>query len=263
MIYIVTVHHKSEAWVPIQLRFLRLNVQEPYTVVSWIDKGLGLELQKAGPVYHQPFRGSGSANHAAKLDFLAGEVCRISRQPDTDLIVFLDGDAFPIRPKFIQVCRDWSGRDSLVAVRRDEGPSPLIPHPSCCASTVSFWKELPGQWQGLVSQVGDVQVRDTGCRLYKRLCDKMTRWQHLSRTNSVNLDPLYFGIYGNMVYHHGAGFRPSAGPGWYDAGATGYRVHALSSQVLKLIQDHDDFWELFTRGKYKDQIKVPEIGSNG
>ena len=32
-------------------------------------------------------------------------------------------------------------------------------------------------------------------------------WRPLLRSNGTDLDPLYFGIYGDVVYHHGAGFR--------------------------------------------------------
>ena len=36
-------------------------------------------------------------------------------------------------------------------------------------------------------------------------------WTPLLRSNRVNLHPLWFGIYGKIVYHHGAGFRWAVG----------------------------------------------------
>ena len=39
-----------------------------------------------------------------------------------------------------------------------------------------------------------------------------TPWVQLLRTNGSALHPMFFGIYGNVVYHHGAGFRDNALP---------------------------------------------------
>jgi len=32
-------------------------------------------------------------------------------------------------------------------------------------------------------------------------------WYPLLRSNGRNLHPIWFGIYGDIIYHHGAGFR--------------------------------------------------------
>ena len=53
-------------------------------------------------------------------------------------------------------------------------------------------------------------VTDVGANLYKQLIDRRIDWLPLLRSNKVNLHPLYFGIYGGAIYHHGAGFRESA-----------------------------------------------------
>ena len=41
----------------------------------------------------------------------------------------------------------------------------------------------------------------------RRLQLTETPWVELLRSNRRNIDPLYFAIYADTVYHHGAGFR--------------------------------------------------------
>ena len=37
------------------------------------------------------------------------------------------------------------------------------------------------------------------------------------RTNPIRMDPLYFAVYGDTIYHHGSGFRKGgASRGVYD-----------------------------------------------
>ncbi|MGA2522377.1 MAG: hypothetical protein ABSG81_16340 [Acidimicrobiales bacterium] len=36
-------------------------------------------------------------------------------------------------------------------------------------------------------------------------------WTPLLRSNRVDVHPLWFGVYGDVVYHHGAGFRWAVG----------------------------------------------------
>jgi hypothetical protein len=46
-----------------------------------------------------------------------------------------------------------------------------------------------------------------GGNLLRRLELTNTPWVQVLRSNRLNPDPLYFGIYGDVIYHHGAGFR--------------------------------------------------------
>jgi hypothetical protein len=142
--------------------------------------------------------------HADKLNELAGIVAG-QADPD-DLLVFLDGDAFPIAP----VGPGLLGGTPLCAVRRDENLGDRQPHPSFCVTTVGFWTGIGGDWRRgyeWTSATGE-RVTDVGGNLLGILTETGTDWRPLLRTNAVDLDPLWFGIYGDVVYHHGAGFRP-------------------------------------------------------
>jgi hypothetical protein len=125
-----------------------------------------------------------------------------------DRLVFLDGDAFPIA-----ALTPWLGetlaRRPLAAVRRDENLGEQQPHPCFCATTVRFWNETGGDWSpGYTwrTSVGSV-VSDVGGNLLGELRRRKIDWEPLLRTNARNLHPLWFGVYGGLVYHHGAGFR--------------------------------------------------------
>ncbi len=50
-------------------------------------------------------------------------------------------------------------------------------------------------------------MTDVGGNLLKILNDGGYQWYPLLRSNTTNLHPLWFGIYADIVYHHGAGFR--------------------------------------------------------
>jgi hypothetical protein len=52
---------------------------------------------------------------------------------------------------------------------------------------------------------------DVGGNLLRALERAGDDWTPLLRSNRVNLHPLWFGVYGNVVYHHGAGFRWAVG----------------------------------------------------
>ena len=51
---------------------------------------------------------------------------------------------------------------------------------------------------------------DVGGNLLRRLELSETPWVQVLRSNRTDVDPLYFGIYGDVIYHHGAAFRGGA-----------------------------------------------------
>src|SRR5919198_425248 len=57
----------------------------------------------------------------------------------------------------------------------------------------------------------DQKVTDVGGNLLGLLEARGIEWYPLLRTNKVNPHPLQFGVYGDLVYHHGGGFRRTAG----------------------------------------------------
>jgi hypothetical protein len=124
-----------------------------------------------------------------------------------DVLVFVDGDAFPIAPLVPWIERTLS-EHPLAAVRRTENGGDLRPHPSFCVTTVGFWNEIGGDWRPRpwTSPTG-LEFLDAGTVLLDTLAARGVDWLPLLRTNTVDLHPLWFAVYDHRVYHHGAGFR--------------------------------------------------------
>jgi len=197
VIHVATVHYCDDQWIEPQLRFLRRFLPEDhrvYAVLNDIDPRWQSELF---------FTSDMDGNHASKLNALA-EVITDQADPD-DLMLFVDGDAFPIAP----IGAELLGGTPLAAVRRSENLGDQQPHPCFALTTVGFWNEIGGDWSKgyrWTSSVG-VSVTDVGGNLLGTLTERDIPWRPLLRTNRVDLDPLWFGIYADVAYHHGAGFR--------------------------------------------------------
>jgi hypothetical protein len=205
MLYVATAHFKSPRWIEIQARYLRRHIAVPYQAwasIEGIDPSYSVSFDK---VIEQ--RGP----HPCKLNHLALEICHVAAEDD--LIMFLDGDAFPIADPMPVVEEGLRGA-SLVAVRRAENLDEPQPHPSFCVTTVGAWRSLPGDWSlGPVWPAGRRElVSDVGAVLLRTLELSGGSWTPLLRTNGAKLHPLLFAVYGNIVYHHGAGFREKALP---------------------------------------------------
>lgn len=199
MIHVVTVHHRSEAWIDIQRDYLRRHLAEPFETWANLE---GVEHRSADFDHVIPALGL----HAAKLNLLAAEVTAVA--DPNDVLIFLDGDAFPIADP-MPVVRSGLADGCLVAVRRDENVGDRQPHPCFAATTVGNWAEINGDWSPghPWAQPGGKQVTDVGGNLLRLLELHDKTWTPLLRTNAVDWHPVFFGVYGGVVYHHGAGFR--------------------------------------------------------
>jgi hypothetical protein len=200
VLHVATVHYASPRWIEIQTSYLREHISVPYR--TWTS------LEKIDPAYAIHFdrvieqRGL----HAAKLNHLAMEIG--VEAADDDLLMFLDGDAFPVADPMPLITEGLS-RAPLIAVRRAENFEEPQPHPCFCVTTVGTWRTLPGDWSAGPTWRGPRggPMSDVGGNLMRRLELSETPWVQVLRSNRSNLDPLYFAIYGDSVYHHGAGFR--------------------------------------------------------
>jgi hypothetical protein len=203
VLYIASVHYNSPRWIEIQTRHMREHI--PVAYQTWSS------LEGIDPSYAVHFdrileqRGS----HAGKLNHMAMEICQ--EASDDDLLMFLDGDAFPIADP-MPLIEDALARAGLLAVRRAENVDEPQPHPCFCVTTVGTWRALPGDWTAGPTWPGarGKPTTDVGGNLLRRLELTGTPWVDVLRSNRRNVDPLYFAVYGDVVYHHGAGGRTGA-----------------------------------------------------
>jgi hypothetical protein len=212
VLYVATVHFRSPRWIEIQARYLREHISAPYQTWS--------SLEAIDPAYAVHFDRvvEQLGPHAGKLNHLAMEISR--EASDDDLLMFLDGDAFPIVDP-MPLINDGLARVPLLAVRRAENLKEPQPHPCFCVTTVGTWRSLPGDWsEGFTWPGPRGRYRtDVGGNLLRRLQLTGTPWMELLRSNRNDLDPVFFGIYHDTVYHHGSGFRAGSPSG----------VHRLTS----------------------------------
>ena len=204
MLHIATVHYGSARWIDVQLGYLGRTLQEPFAVYANLEDVPGAHDHKFARVV------PGIGPHAGKLNLLAAEIAAVAKEDD--VIVFLDGDAFPVVDPMPVV---YAGLEdtSLVAIRRDENATDVQPHPAFCAVRVRDWLSLHGDWSAghcWKSRDGS-WTTDVGGNLLRALELAGARWTPLLRSNRVDLHPLWYGIYGGVVYHHGAGFRWAVG----------------------------------------------------
>lgn len=195
MIHVLTVHFKTLEWVPIQHKYLEVCLDD-YRVSCFIDEvdfspwPFDFEWDT---VKSSDIKTINSIGHSIKLDTLANS---LSSYPDDDIIIFLDGDAFPIQPLNEFIERSLEDSELIAVVREEMGHK--FPHPSFTCCRLGFWRKHNLTWE--------VDF-DTGGRLLKYLKSHNITWKRLLRTSSVGSHPVYFGIYGDVVYHHGGVFR--------------------------------------------------------
>jgi len=202
MIHIATIHWNTDRWVAVQAAFLRRFLKTEFRVYAWLNDIPNAPVDSFYYTSSEPV-----APHAIKLNLLADIIGASTNRAD-DILIFLDGDAFPVA-EIEPFIRRRLAASKLVAVQRLENNGDIQPHPCFCATTVGFWRELRGDWkEGCKWKNRDgKEVTDVGGNLLKQLADRGVEWVPLLRSNRVNLHPLFFGIYGGMIYHHGAGFR--------------------------------------------------------
>jgi len=262
MLYYITVHYETDKWVPIQLYYINKFTKCDFRIFACLPsiKGVSDGFYFISD-YNNPNLIS-SMNLADKLNYLSSEVFREAK--NEDLIIFMHGDAFPVAD-FLPFVKEKIKKHRLVAIRRDENNGDKQPHTSFCATTVGFWKTIEGDWsQGYQwKDKNGAFVTDSGGNLLKKL--ETVKWYPLLRTNKKNLHPLWFGIYHNMIYHHGAGFRPPVSR--IDLATSGmdqekflssdnYRANLNSSEVMfnKIIRDKFFYKELLEDRSFKKRF---------
>lgn len=201
MIHIATVHWHTDKWIDLQSQQLQNCIAAPFRVYAFLNDIPEHHYAKFYYVCDEPIE-----EHAIKLNLLADIISFQAK--DDDILIFLDGDAFPIA-SLDEFLKETLSENTLTAIQRREHLSDIQPHPSFCATTVGFWKKIKGDWKmGYCWQDSSGQmVTDVGGNLLKILNDSGTSWLPMYRSRSVGEHPLWYGIYHELIYHHGAGFR--------------------------------------------------------
>jgi len=211
MIHVATVHWRSDRWIDRQLGSLERFLPGPFRAYAFLNDVPGDHDDRFFYISRQPIK-----DHATKLGLLGELMCFLADDP-SDQLVFIDGDAFPVAPLGRLIEEQLEYR-RLIAVQRYENNGDLQPHPCFCITTAGFWEEIGSDWTSGY-RWPDLQgksVTDVGGNLLGALEQAGIDWFPLRRVNTVDVHPLFFALYGTeeygpLVYHHGGGFRRSAG----------------------------------------------------
>ena len=205
MLHIATVHWKSDKWVDIQLRYLKAHIAQPFKMYAFLNDVPGDHRSKYFYSSSEPI-----PLHAIKLNLLADMAALHASDPG-DLLMFIDGDAFPVGD-IMSFGSEQLRKYPLIAIQRLENAGDRQPHPCFCLTTVGYWKQIQGDWKSgyrWKNRYGTL-VTDVGGNLLKKLEDRQAEWYPMLRSNRRNLHPVFFGLYADLIYHHGAGFREPA-----------------------------------------------------
>ena len=232
---IITVHLCSK-WMKVQKRFIdkhltNCEIKWHVVVSNENDSLISKEIYKTTPIIIEPTYDikEVSKRHGKKIGRdhsikLATAYKQISEtMKDDDLILVMDSDAFPIK-NIDHLIESINKEDEyLYAIQRKENGE-LYAHPSFCLTKkktisrlskhVNFVNEGSGEtpvtsvWmRAIVQSVWDSEKIDTAGALTQCIEREKLKWVPLERTNTIDLVPVLFGIYGDLIYHHGCGSR--------------------------------------------------------
>jgi len=208
MIHIITNHHETPKWIKLQSTYLKANTTEKYRVCCGLtDMATAPDLTSSNYAHYAlQVRNV----HSDKLNALFGIIERENFEDD-DLLVFLDPDALLFKKGWNLQIRKYLQEYAVVAISREENIEPLLrddqkpyPHPCFFVTTAKFWKENNLSWDLDPSQGAEC----AGVLLKQFFDQRNIKWKRLLRTNSYDLHPLNFGVYDDIIYHHGSGNRP-------------------------------------------------------
>lgn len=227
-VHVVSVHWATDSWLDLQRRQLQQHLSD-FPVVLHLGVGGGIS-EDAVVVGGWPSRESVEViavdgRHAENLDLIIGEIIRSNPARD-DLLMILDQDAFPISSLGSAVEHVTSTGEPMAAVR-SENSGDEQPHPLFFVCRLSMWSSLRATWrEGPVRLGTSTGRRDVGGTLLAQLDQAGQPWVRLSRTADRGTHPVLYGVYGDLIYHHGAASRPV----WTDADAR--RVYRSSAHRI-------------------------------
>ena len=260
MVHILTIHFKDK-WIDIQKRNLEKYLSEPYKVYSRIGENFELHRDK----FDGAIEGKGHWTESMKLllDFV-----RDNAQPN-DKVLLLDSDAFPIAPitEFLNEKLESYPFVSCQEPQHEWDTNYKIPHPMFMLFKATHI--LEGELGHYLSNI----IKDKYNNWWGGGIEWMKKHNYeyypIERSNKINLHPLYFGVYENLIYHHWAGSRRmitrqdrlkhqrNGGDGYNGPGleAIAQENHRLSDGVFDQILNQQDTIMSYLMGQYEGELE--------
>ena len=200
MIRILTIHHETDRFLNLQRKYIEKYTND-YIVYCGYTK------------FNPPNLGENNRNidlnqttlhHAGRLNHMFNNVVK-KEGNDEDILIFMDSDTFPIVGNWVDVIVKNLKINPITAIQRKEnsaaglGCKPEL-HPHICffSTTIGFWVKNNLTIGG---------VPNTAYNIGEWLKANNLDFTKILRSNAIDLHPLYFGVYENILYHHGSGNR--------------------------------------------------------
>jgi len=208
-VHITSTHYKNPFWIDIQLKQLKKHLKVPYKtymVHANMPEGYGdytddfdVLVSDSRKRFHQV--------NGAKL--ILPKITN-NLKPN-DIVIKLDSDAFfisDIDESFL----DRVDSERFIALKEPKHEGKLTRHTAHPVFYAFKGEYLEKDFNGksLTKALSNIKV-DGGSNWWGHvdgwLRKNVEKWGVLERTNVTNLHSLYFGIYGDLIYHHWAGSR--------------------------------------------------------
>ena len=271
MLHILTIHF-SDRWTDIQKRELARFISEPYKVYSILGDGVkrGTTTVNYEKNKHK-FDGAipGAGHWTESMGKLIDYVLKNFKIKPTDKILLLDSDAFPIAPisDFLdEKLKEYpfvSAQEPMHEWNRN--PLYKIPHPMFMLFKAKYI--IKGDLLYYIRNIIKYKNSNWWGGVIKWLNVHGYEYYPLVRSNKVDLHPLYYGIYDDLLYHHWAGSRNmiTAPDRLRHKALKRWRIDEplddmakknskMSDQVFERIESIDDIdnMMLYLRGEYEE-----------
>jgi hypothetical protein len=201
MIRIVTIHHETDVFLIPQKTYLERYTSDDYKVYCGYSKIIPPDL---GEKFTFIDLTSSSIIHCDRLNALSN-IAVSESDNDDDILIIMDSDTLPVDENWVKIIKDKLLQNPITAIQRKENSAAglgcipeLHPHPCFFATTIGFWVKNKLSFGG---------IPNTGFNIGEWLTRNNLDFTKILRSNQINLHPLYFGVYDNILYHHGSGNR--------------------------------------------------------
>lgn len=199
-------------WIQLCIdKILELTTWQNYQIYVWnnnISDRTVTDFLNSIPLVHLV-----EADPAEKLDHVHAvplqRLYELAKQENAKYIVTMDSDAHPLQKGWLtKIISSLDNEIVLAGVWRDELKKAISPyiHASCLCTTVDFI-ESHNLKLDFIAPNTETEIHDTLSILTETARDLNLKTFKLHRSNQNNFHRLMGGIYGNLIYHHGAGSR--------------------------------------------------------
>jgi hypothetical protein len=204
---ILTVHYREQGWLDRQSSSFN---KSSAGVTFYRSLSAGLEIPPGAPDDSEArdFEAT-SLKHGPQLDFLASKA--IEDGNPADVILVLDSDSILLRG-WLDFVMEALQSSRAIVVHRLENRGDNFPHPCFFAMKLRDYSALNLLWAEYTpwtNESGDL-THAVGTGVGRKLGESSSgRDLILTKSNRhvLKANPALFSIYGDIVYHHGAGSR--------------------------------------------------------